>query len=63
LCLGLIKPRWVADMAHDPRQDVDDDPENQCAAYREGKADHFVELDPEGEFIRSGYAQACYDPV
>ncbi len=53
-CLGIIKPAWVADVAHDPREDVDDEPENQCAAYREGKADHFVELDPDGNFIRSG---------
>jgi hypothetical protein len=53
-CLGVIKPGWVADVAHDPRQDVDDEPENQCAAYREGQADHFVELDPQGNFIRSG---------
>jgi len=53
-CLGVIKPGWVADVAHDPRQDVDDEPENQCAAYREGDADHFVELDPDGNFIRSG---------
>jgi hypothetical protein len=53
-CLGVIKPGWVADVAHDPREDVDDEPENQCAAYREGKADHFVELDLEGNFIRSG---------
>jgi hypothetical protein len=53
-CLGIIKPGWVADVAHDPRQDIDDEPENQCAAYREGEADHFVELDPDGNFIRSG---------
>ena len=53
-CLGVIKSGWVADVAHDPRQDVDDEPANQCAAYREGDADHFVELDPEGNFIRSG---------
>ena len=53
-CLGVIEPGWVADVAHDPRQDVDDDPANQCAAYRSGEADHFVELDPEGEYIRSG---------
>ena len=53
-CLGVIKPEWVADVAHDPRQDVDDEPENQCEAYREGEAGHFVELDPEGKFIRSG---------
>jgi hypothetical protein len=53
-CLGVIKPGWVVDVAHDPRQDVDDEPANQCAAYREGDADHFVELDPEGNFIRAG---------
>jgi hypothetical protein len=53
-CLGMIKPGWVADVAHDPREDIDDRPENQCEAYRKGEADHFVELDPEGNFIRSG---------
>jgi hypothetical protein len=53
-CLGVIKEGWVADVAHDPRQEVDDEPENQCEAYRSGDADHFVELDPEGAFIRSG---------
>ena len=53
-CLGVIKPSWVADVAHDPREDVDDAAQNQCEAYRSGEADHFVELMPEGEFIRSG---------
>jgi hypothetical protein len=53
-CLGVIKPGWVADVAHDPRTDVDDDPANQCEAYRSGEADHFVELDPNGNYIRSG---------
>ena len=53
-CLGTVAPDWVADVAHDPRQAVDDDPANQCAAYRSGEAHHFVELDPEGDFIRSG---------
>jgi hypothetical protein len=53
-CLGVIAPGWVADVAHDPRQPVDDEPENQCEAYRSGEADHFVELDPEGNYIRSG---------
>ena len=52
-CLGVIKPGWVADVAHDPRQPIDDEPENQCEAYRSGEAEHFVELDPEGEYIRS----------
>jgi hypothetical protein len=53
-CLGLIKPDWVADVAHDPRQPVDDDPANQCPEYRSGEVGHFVELDPEGNYIRSG---------
>ncbi|HET8592201.1 MAG TPA: hypothetical protein VFL56_00940 [Solirubrobacterales bacterium] len=44
---------WVADVAHDPREDVDDDPSNQCRRYRDGEADHFVELTPEGELIRA----------
>jgi hypothetical protein len=47
-----LMPNWVADIAHDPRQPVDDEPANQCAGYREGKAEHFVELDPEGNVIR-----------
>jgi hypothetical protein len=37
----------------DPREDVDDDPANQCRRYREGDASHFVELTPEGELIRA----------
>jgi hypothetical protein len=53
-CLGVIEPGWVADVAHDPREDVDDEPANQCPEYRSGDADHFVELDPDGELIRSG---------
>jgi hypothetical protein len=52
-CLGVIMDNWVADVAHDPRQDVDDDPANQCEAYRSGEADHFVELDPDGNLIRA----------
>ena len=44
---------WVVDVAHEPRRPVDDDPANQCSAYREGKADHFVELDPDGNLIRA----------
>ena len=52
-CLGVIKPGRVADVAHDPRQPIDDDPSNQCTEYRSGEAQHFVELDPEGELIRS----------
>jgi hypothetical protein len=53
-CLGVIMEGWVADVAHDPRQAVDDRAENQCEAYRSGEADHFVELDPAGTVIRTG---------
>jgi hypothetical protein len=52
-CLGVIMDNWVADVSHDPRTDADDDPGNQCEAYREGEADHFVELDPDGNVIRA----------
>ena len=52
-CLGVVLDNWVADVAHDPRQEVDDRPENQCEAFRSGEAEHFVELDPEGELIRA----------
>lgn len=51
-CLGIIGPDWVADVAHDPRQSVDDDPANQYAEYRKGKATHFVEVTPDGRVIR-----------
>jgi hypothetical protein len=51
-CLGVIAAGWVADVAHDPRQSVDDLPQNQCDAYRTGQASHFVELDPQGRLIR-----------
>jgi hypothetical protein len=46
-------PDWVADVAHEPRQAVDDDPANQCARFRSGEAHHFVELDPNGDLIRA----------
>jgi hypothetical protein len=51
-CLGVVQDGWVADVAHDPREPVDDRPENQCQAFRSGEADHFVELDPDGNVIR-----------
>lgn len=51
-CLGRITDDWVADIAHDPRVPDDDNPENQCAEFRTGKATHFVELTPEGKLIR-----------
>lgn len=48
-----IVPGWVADVAHQPRQPIDNDPLNQCSSYREGKAKHFVELDEYGNLIRA----------
>lgn len=43
---------WVADIVHNPRQSIDDLPENQCQAYLEGRAIHFIELDLNGNLVR-----------
>jgi len=51
-CLGEIMPGWVADVVHNPRQPIDEDPDNQCRAYLKGEAKHFVELDMEGKLVR-----------
>lgn len=53
-CLSnALMPDWVADIAHSPRQAIDDLVENQCPAYLEGRAHHFVELDLNGNLIRA----------
>lgn len=44
---------WACDVAHSPRQEMDNDPANQCREYREGRAGHFVELDPECNPIKA----------
>ena len=44
---------WVCDVAHFPRIEEDNFPQNQCNAYRAGVAHHFVEVDTECNFIRS----------
>jgi hypothetical protein len=46
-------PGWVVDVAHDPRQPIDNQPENQCSAFRQGKAEHFIELDTNGNLNRT----------
>lgn len=51
-CLGEIMPGWVADVVHNPRQPIDEDPDNQCRDYLKGKAEHFVELDLDGNVVR-----------
>jgi hypothetical protein len=43
---------WVVDIVHDPRESMDDLPANQCQAYLEGRAKHFVELDTSGNLYR-----------
>lgn len=48
-----IISNWVCDIAHSPRQAVDNLAENQCSAYREGLAKHFVEVDANCNFIRA----------
>lgn len=45
-CLGKIADDWVLDIAHLPREPIDDLPENQCKNYQ-----HFVEMSPRGEVI------------
>lgn len=53
-CLSnALMPNWVVDIAHSPRLPIDDLPENQCPAYLEGRAKHFVELDTDGNLIRA----------
>jgi hypothetical protein len=43
---------WVCDVAHWPREEVDNLPENQCPDYGVS-ASHFVEVSPECGFIRA----------
>jgi len=43
---------WVCDVAHSPRQAVDDQPENQCQAFRNGQVHHFVEVNLSCNMIR-----------
>ena len=57
-CLSnQVDTNWVCDVAHSPRQSVDDRPENQCSAWRDaqarGETIHFVEVDPECTLIRA----------
>ncbi len=48
-----IIPDWCVDVAHSPRQDVDNLPQNRCRSYIERRVRHFIELDPEGNVIRA----------
>ena len=44
---------WVVDVVHQPRTEADDDPANQCSAYRDGEAAHVVELDEFGHLVQA----------
>jgi hypothetical protein len=47
-----LMPDWVADLVHNPRVRSDDQPENECQNFLNGKAKHFVELDLDGNVVR-----------
>ena len=47
-----IIPDWVCDVAHSPRQAVDNMKENQCPEYGRS-AHHLVEVTPDCELIRT----------
>lgn len=52
-CLSnALMPNWVLDIAHNPRESMDDLEENQCPAYLEGRAEHVVELNVDGNLLR-----------
>jgi len=44
---------WVCDIAHNPRQMIDNLPENQCESFLKQEARHFIELDENCNFIQS----------
>lgn len=48
-----IVPGWVCDVAHNPRQPIDNDPRNQCANFRNGMAQHYVEVDGNCNLIKA----------
>lgn len=52
-CLGMIAIGWVADVAHNPRLPIDDKVENQCPDYINKTAKNFIELDTNGQFIKT----------
>jgi hypothetical protein len=46
-CIGnpmMVNRDWVCDVVHSPRQDVDNLQENQCSAFGNKTASHFVEV-------------------
>jgi len=54
-CLGVCNAgtgeSYAVDIVHVPRTSEDDKTENQCEAYRNGNAKHFIELDSNGNVV------------
>ena len=46
-------PDWVVDVAHVPRQAVDEQVTNQCSMYTDPKVKGFIEVDTECRVIRA----------
>jgi len=53
-CLGVVGEnlKFAVDIVNVPRTDEDNKAENQCEDYREGKVQHFIELDKDGNIFR-----------
>ncbi len=52
-CLGdPMIADYVCDIAHVPRQDIDNDINNQCQSFNTGEAKHFIEVDENCGFLR-----------
>jgi len=47
----MSNPDWVCDVAHSPRENIDNLMENQCDSWPE-KSHHFIEVDPNCKLIR-----------
>jgi len=56
-CLGIIDSDWVGDVAHMPRNADDNVPSNQCEDFKMGDARHYLEVTPDGKFIKVGHAE------
>ena len=46
--------KLVCDVAHSPRESIDNIPENQCSSFREEKSNRFIEVTPDCEFLKIG---------
>lgn len=50
-CIGKCGD-YSVDIVHIPRSEEDNKVENQCADFRAGVTNHFIELDSKGEIVR-----------